>query len=282
MWQEMYAFLKSWFVYPGVSWEQMLVSLGLALAFAAFWLLAYWPPIFKKVWFWPVLIVGGLLSVLAVSFIQIPLQIYAGRALLNFWSGSTLDNWILLASIPALLISGLVQEGAKMVPVVAWWWRGGMKLTPRMGLFIGAMAGAGLGIFESFWVHNHLFQAGWTTEYIRTAGFLGIAGFWERFFTTGFHIAVSALAGYGLAKGKGWQFYLIASGLHAFLNWGVALLQKGIFTIQWLEVYAAIIAVIVTAFVLLLRWSKRWDVPPEEPAAPAEPLGTEKPTEDGI
>jgi hypothetical protein len=47
-----------------------------------------------------------------------------------------------------------------------------------------------------------MFAAGWTTQAIQIDGFLAIAGFWERFFAVGFHIAVSALAGYGLAKAK--------------------------------------------------------------------------------
>jgi uncharacterized membrane protein YhfC len=86
---------------------------------------------------------------------------------------------------------------------------------------------------------------------------MAIAGFWERFFAVGFHIAASALAGYGLAKGKGWQFYLIAAVLHALLNYSIVFLQKGFFTIVQLETYAAVIAVVVTAVALLLRWRKK-------------------------
>ncbi|OGO00684.1 MAG: hypothetical protein A2Y90_05510 [Chloroflexi bacterium RBG_13_52_12] len=272
LWEQMTSFLKSWFIYPDLSWGLMLIGLGLAIVFAAIWLLGYWPPIFKKLWFWPVLVVGAFLSVLAVVFIQIPLQYYSSEVLLHFWSGETLYNWLLLAAIPQLLVSGLAQEGAKMVPMVAWWWRSGKNIDPKMGLFIGAMAGAGLGIFEAFWVHNQVFQAGWTVQVLQTGGFLGIAPFWERFFTLGFHIGVSALAGYGLAKGKGWQFYLIASGLHALLNWGVALLQKGYFSVVQLEVYGAVIAVVVMAVVMILRWRKRQEEVQIEPIEPTEPI----------
>jgi RsiW-degrading membrane proteinase PrsW (M82 family) len=72
-----------------------------------------------------------------------------------------------------------------------------------------------------------------------------------------FHIASCALAGWGLARGWGWQFYLLAAFLHGLLNYSVALLQAGIFTIIHVEIYAAVLAVIITAGALWLRW--RWN-----------------------
>ena len=65
-----------------------------------------------------------------------------------------------------------------------------------------------------------------------------------------------ALAGYGLARGRGWQFYPIASALHALLNYSVVLLQAGLFTIVHVEIYVALLAVLVTAWALWLRWRK--------------------------
>ena len=250
MFAEAVGFFTSWFT------TFSLFGLGLAVAFGAVWLAGYWPPLFKRHWLWAVLIGSAFLSLAAVSFIQIPLQVWAGQALGHFWSQEVLIGWLLLAGIPQVLLSGLVQEGAKMVPMVVWWWRSDRNIDPRLGLAIGAIAGAGLGIFEAAWVHCRIFAAGWTLQALQTDGFLAIAGFWERFFTVGFHIAASALVGYGLAKGKGWQFYLIAAFLHALLNYGAVLLQKGILTIVQVETYAAVIAVILTASVLLLRWRK--------------------------
>jgi len=254
--EQMISFLKSWFIYPGLRWDLMLIGIGLAIVFGAIWLLGHWPPLFKRHWLWVVAVASAFLTLLAVVFAQIPLQFYAGKALVHFWNQDVLMGWLLLAGIPQILLSGLVQEGAKMVPMVAWWWRSGKNIDPRLGLAIGAVAGAGFGIFEAFWAHGRIFAAGWTLQVIQTQGFLGIAGFWERFFAVGFHIAASALAGYGLAKGKGWQFYLIAAFSHGLLNYGVIFLQKGYFTIIWLETYAALIAVVVTGVVLWLRWIK--------------------------
>jgi RsiW-degrading membrane proteinase PrsW (M82 family) len=248
----------------------MLVSVGLAIAFGAVWLLTYWPSIFKKVWTWPTMIISAFLTLLAVTFVQIPLQYYINKGLGLAWDATTIANWYLLAGIPVVLASGLVQEAAKSIPMAIWWWRSGRSITPKTGLLIGAIAGAGFGIFEAFWVHGSLFAAGWTTQLISQHGFDGIAGFFERFFTVGFHIAVSALVGYGLARGKWWQYYLIAAGLHTIANY--AAIFMGYFGVihpaAWLktvyiEIYIAVLAVVITAVALYLRWHRDEDeIPP--------------------
>lgn len=257
MWDQMMAFLKSFFLYPGLELEMMFIGIGLGIVFGAIWLCAYWPPLFKKPWFWMVAVFSAFLTLLAVTFIQIPLQYWVGQALYHFWDQLTLFNWLLLTGLPGILLSGLVQEGAKMVPMVVWWWRSGFDLTPQMGLAIGAIAGAAFGIFEAVWVHNQMFAAGWTVQALQTDGFLGIAGFWQRFFVVCLHVSASSLAGYGLARGKGWQFYLIASGLHALINYGVIFLQRGYFTITQVETWVAVAAVLTAVWALLLRWGRK-------------------------
>jgi RsiW-degrading membrane proteinase PrsW (M82 family) len=234
------------------------------MVFGAIWFTPYWTPILKKPWAWAVLAGSAFLSLVAVTFIQIPFQIWAGQALNHFWSQEVLIRWLLLAGIPAVLLSGLVQEGSKLVPVVIYWWRKGRSIDPRLGLIIGAVAGLGFGIFEAVWAHNSVFAFGWTWESVQTEGLVALIPFWERLFAVAFHIAASALAGYGLAKGWGWQFYLLAAFMHGLLNYSVVFLQAGIFTIVNLEIYAAVFAVLVTAGVLWLRWRKS-----------AEPVETE-------
>ena len=246
----MISFFVSFFQNPSA------LGIGLAIAFGAIWLAGYRPPLFSKPWLWAVLISSAILALAAVSFIQIPLQIWAGQALNHFWSEEVLLSWILLAGIPQILLSGLVQEGAKLVPVVTCWWRSGRSIDPKLGLAIGAVAGAGFGIFEAQWAHNTIFASGWTWEAVQTGGFMALAGFWERFFAVAAHTAFSALVGYGLAKGWGWQFYLIASCLHGLLNYSAVLLQSGLFTVVHVEIYVAVVAVLVTAWALWLRWRK--------------------------
>ena len=260
MLEQMVGFFVSGFVYPGILWNQVLLGIGLAIVFGAIWFTPYWTPILKKPWAWAVLAGSALLSWAAVSFIQIPLQLWTGQALNHFWSQEVLISWLLLAGIPQILLSGLVQEGSKLVPVVVYWWRKGRSIDPKLGLAIGAVAGMGLGVFEAQWAHNLIFASGWSWEAVQTGGLVALAGFWERFFAVAFHIAVSALAGYGLAKGWGWQFYLLAAFLHGFLNYSVVLLQSGLFTVIHVEIYAAVVAVLVTAGALWLRWRKSEDV----------------------
>jgi len=256
MLEQMVSFFVSGFVYPGILWNQVLLGIGLGVVFGAIWFAPYWTPILKKPWAWAVLATGAFLSWAAVAFIQIPLQVWTGQALNHFWSQEVLISWLLLAGIPQILLSGLVQEGSKLVPVVIYWWRKGRNIDPKLGLAIGAVAGLGLGVFEAVWVHNTIFAYGWSWEAVQTGGVLALAGFWERFFAVAFHIAASAIAGYGLAKGWGWQFYLIAAGLHALLNYSAVLFQSGVMTTVPLEIYAAVVAVLVTAGVLWLRWRK--------------------------
>jgi len=248
--QYMVGFFVSFFQNPSA------LGIGLAIAFGAIWLAGYRPPLFKRPGLWAVLVSSAILALAAVAFIQIPLQIWVGQALGHFWSEEVLLSWILLAGIPQILLSGLVQEGAKLVPVVIYWWRSSKNIDPKLGLAIGAVAGAGFGIFEAQWAHNAIFASGWTWEAVQTGGVMALAGFWERFFAVAFHTAASALAGYGLAKGWGWQFYLIASCLHGLLNYSAVLLQSGLLTVVHLEIYAAVVAVLVTAWALWLRWRK--------------------------
>jgi len=249
-------FFKSAFAFPGLAWQLILIGITLGLAFGACWLALYHPPLFSQRTLWPVGVVSAFLTWAAISFIQIPLQSWTGKFLLLFWSQRTLTDWILLAGIPQILLSGLVQEGAKLVPVALIWLKYSRKLSLKSGLIFGAIAGAGFGIFEAVWTHNSIFASGWTWQTFETSGFNALLGFWERFFTTGFHIAVSALAGYGLARGMGWQFYLFASLIHGLTNYSVILMQNLLLNAYQLEIYITILTLLLTGFVLYLRWQK--------------------------
>jgi len=129
MLEQMIAFFLSWFTNPS------LIGIGLALIFGAVWLAIY-------PWLWAVMAGSALLALLAVTFIQIPLQIWTGDGFHYYWSQETLLRWFFVVSILPILYSGLVQEGAKLVPIVIYWWRKGKSIDPRLGLAIGAIAGA--------------------------------------------------------------------------------------------------------------------------------------------
>jgi RsiW-degrading membrane proteinase PrsW (M82 family) len=246
----------SFFQNPGGSGIYLAVSVGLAIGFGAVWLACYWPPLSKRPWLWAVLVSSAFLTLVALWFIQYPLQVLAWKALGHFWNQEVLVRWILLTALPTVIISGLVQEGAKLVPVVVYWRRSGRSLDPRLGLALGAVAGAGFAIFEAQWAHNQVFGSGWTWEVVQNYGFWAVGPFWERFFTVAAHIAFSALAGYGLARGRGWQYYLIVSALHGLLNYSTALYGSGRLTAVHVEIYIAVVALAVTGWALWLRWRK--------------------------
>ncbi len=256
MLSQMTHFFTSAFNFPGLSWTLILVAVAIGIIFGAIWLTPYRPPMVKRPWLWVVGITSAFLTWTAIAFVQIPLQSWAGQALVHFWDQGTLTRWLLLAGIPQILLSGLVQEASKLVPVVCYWWRNHRRFTPRFGLIAGAVSGAGFGVFEAIWVHNTIFAAGWTWGTVATSGLLSLMGFWERFFSVSFHIAVSALAGYGLAKRRGWQFYLIASLLHGATNYSVVLLGAGLLTSIQVEIYIAILSLAVTGWALWLRWRR--------------------------
>jgi RsiW-degrading membrane proteinase PrsW (M82 family) len=231
-------------------------GIGLAIGFGVVWLAGYRPPLFKKPWLWAVLAGSAFLTWAAACFILVPLQ----QAITDHFGGQELGSWILLVVLLLILLGGLVTEGAKMVPMVVYWRRSGKNIDPKLGLAIGAVAGAGLAIFAAQHQHNFIFSYGWTwAAAVQAGGFWALARFWESFFTVAAHIAFSALVGYGLARGRGWQFYLIASGLHVLRNYGVALLRW--FLPDYAEIctaiYPAVVAVAVTAWALWLRWRKR-------------------------
>ncbi|MFH1169527.1 MAG: hypothetical protein V1691_02415 [Chloroflexota bacterium] len=252
--QRMMDFFTSWFIYPGLSRPSLLVSVGLAVAFGAIWFSAYWTPVLKNPRAWAVLLGSAILTVVAISFIQLPLQFWSGMALLNFWSNNALMQWLWLAAIPQILLTGLVQEASKLAPVAVYWWCSGRSIDPRMGMALGAVAGAGFGVYEAMWAHGTVFIAGWSWNLVQAQGLLALAPFWERFFVVGLHISMSALAGYGLARGRWWQFYLLAALIHALVNYSAVLAAAGLWGMVALEVYVAALSIVITGAVLWVRW----------------------------
>ncbi len=235
-------------------------GIGLAFTFGAVWLSAFIPWLRKNGLRVPVFIVAlllvfvssAILTLAAVCFIQIPLQTWSSQALNHFWGQETLLSWILLAGIPAVLLSGLVQEVAKLLPPLAYIkWR--RPKEARMAIIVGAIAGAGFGIFEAQWVLNMVFASGWTWGWVEAYGFEALLGFWERFFTVALHIGATAIATYGLFRGKWWQFYLLAAFLHFLTNYGVLLLQGAYLTAFQVEIYIAAVALVTMAIALWLR-----------------------------
>ena len=261
MLQEMTSFFNSAFYFAGTNWKSIMAAIALGLVFGAFWLVFYLPPLLKKPMLWVVAAVSAILTWTAVSFMQIPLQYWYGQGINHFLSQTVILRWYLIAAFPLVLLSGLVQEAAKLVPTLVCWWRSKRSLTPKMGLIIGAVSGAGFGVFEAIWVHNQIFVNGVSWSVVDNYAL----GLWERVFAVAFHIAASALTGWGIAKRKGWLFYIIAACLHGFVNYSIILIDDGKMTSIQSEIYLTVIAVLTTAVVLWLRWRKEKEIPADNP-----------------
>ena len=173
--------------------------------------------------------------------------------MLDFWGSETLNDWLLLTVLPTCLFVGLVQAGATLVSVVIYWWRKGMNIDYKLGLTLGAVAGGGFGILEAWLTHDTIFARGWTWNLVRMSGVEAFAPFLVQFFVVAFSTAASALAGYGLAKGKGWQAYLIVSVLHAALIYGTAVLAQ---SRSLSLIFVILFPLVVTGIALWLRWRK--------------------------
>ncbi len=235
-------------------------GIGLALLFGAIWIVCFWPFLFRTRRFWIslilVLIVSAIFTHAVLAFIQFPVQNIIGRAMLQLWGSETLTRLVIISILPTALIGGLIQEGAKLVPVVLYWWRNGKNIDPKLGLVIGAVAGAGFGIFEAQWAYNSVLAAGWSWDAVHINGIMGLIPFIERFFIIAFQVAACALAGYGLAKGQGWQFYLLASLLHTVVNYVNIIAPSQIFSLAQLETFIAFWAILITGAALWIRWKK--------------------------
>jgi RsiW-degrading membrane proteinase PrsW (M82 family) len=252
-------FIANWFL------QTTVIGMALAIALGIVWLLGYWPPLFKKRWLWVVLIGSAAITFLVYAFVQIPATIWLRGMLYPIWLKPTafpelqVRSWLLLAEMPVVVIQGLLLEGAKLLPVVIWFWRSSGRPDPKLGLAFGAVAGFGFGVLEA--------QLGLSVstavpfqELVKATGWLlTISRFSESFFTLGFHIAATALAGYGVARGWGWQFYILVSFLHALKLYPVVAWHTGSINTVQVEVGIAAVALLATGAALWLRWRGKGD-----------------------
>jgi RsiW-degrading membrane proteinase PrsW (M82 family) len=246
----------SGFIFPGILWNQVLVAIVISVLFGAVWFIPYWTPIFKNPWVCVILVVSASLTWAAIAFVQGSLQHLTNTLVIDRFSRETFQELILYTAIPSVLFSGLVQEGAKLLPVVIFWWRRNGIIEPKLGLVMGAVAGLGFGVFEAVGLNSTLLIKGWSWEVVQSSGLSALIPFWERFSAVGIHVSLSALAGYGLARGWGWQFYILASLLHASINYSAILIEAQLATAFHSEVHATACALAITGYVLWLRWRK--------------------------
>jgi hypothetical protein len=266
----MVSYFKSWFNYSGLEGRFICLSAALALAFGIIWLLAHQTPFFRKFGLWGVAIGSALLTVVATAFIFFPLNYYYSQWLDSTFSDSTLSSMMLLWTIPMVLVIGLVQEGAKIIPMLLW--RIGEKPDIKTSMMIGAAAGAGFGLFQAFNGFAYIFASGWVWDYVTSGGVEALLPFWVQFWMIVCHIGISAIVGYGLATGRGLGFYFLAALLHAVVVYFSVLANNTTITGNQYGVILAIAAAIIMAISLWLRWRKEPDeIPIIQPAPPDQP-----------
>jgi hypothetical protein len=237
-----------------------LFGVLIALLFGAIWIACFKPPLFQRWWLWEILAGSAIITLIAVSFIQIPIQNAIGKDITELMSAYNIGRAILLNGISLAIIAGIVQEGAKLIPPVIYWLLQKRDVNTRFMIIIGAIAGAGFGIFEAQWVHNMYFAVGWNLAILQDQGFITLVPFIERFIIIAFHTGASALACYGLAKGLGWLYYLGVVVVHAFIEYGNYLILAKALPFAAIEIYIAILSLLLVGIALWLRWKKQTEV----------------------
>jgi hypothetical protein len=267
LWNTIVNYLQSYFNYPGVDGTIILLCAALALVFGVIWVIGHRPPYIKKPNLWLVTIGSALVTLVLTAFIYIPINYYYTQWLDSTFSAGTLADTILLWCIPLVLIMGLVQEGAKIIPML-FSFAGDVKPHPKMGMMIGAAAGVGFGVFEAFWVYGQTFVAGWSWNLVGMAGVSALIPFWQYFWFIAAHIGISAIVGYGLSKGRGWAYYPLAAILHALLFYISYLFVANVITYNQMAIIIAVLAAIIITISLIMRWRKTDEDVPYLPGQP--------------
>jgi hypothetical protein len=243
-------------------------SVLLAVLFMAPWLIALAWTRLRSGWVWVAFVASAALFPVSIAWVQIPIQTAINQLLEHFFTIQQILSLLLLFGFPAVAVSGLVQEGVKLLVSA-----GALRMvTDRRrdlaGLAVGAASGAGFGAFEAFWVFNTTFGQGWSWATFQLLSWTALLPFIERAMTVPFHIGAAALAAYFLATGRWKTGYLVAAGAHTLVNYGVILLQAGVLNATTIEIWIGVITLIVIGLALWLRW--RPAKPLTEPATGEE------------
>ena len=263
---------NAWQLFVAIYSNPTVEGISIALLLGAIWLAVFRLPLGKQPSLWIFLAVGALLFGPTVGLLQFPLQSLSMQALFQIWGTEIWQERLLLSEIPAMLITGFVQEGIKLVPVLIYR-KLRRPLSNREALIAGAAVGAGFGIFEAAWLLNQIFSTGFSLPALRLQGWQASLSIIERLFIVGFHTSTTALAAYFLNKGKGGRAYLGIALFHSVMNYGAVLAAAGVFTIVQTEIYITVLCTIMIGAALWLRWHDRPAEPtlaiPPEAGAPA-------------
>ncbi|MEJ2739700.1 MAG: hypothetical protein P8105_07755 [Dehalococcoidia bacterium] len=91
-----------------------LFGVIIALVFGAIWIACFKPPLFQRLWLWEILAGSAIITLIAVSFIQVPIQNAIGKDLTELMSAYNITRAVLLNGIPLAIVVGVVQEGLEL------------------------------------------------------------------------------------------------------------------------------------------------------------------------
>jgi hypothetical protein len=269
-------------VFGPLTWGGLTLALGLTVVVFGILLAAVRPALRTTVapspprW----LVLGGGLSFLvaaavfspAITVAQMPLQ-----AALNRWmmaNLATADQAVLL--LPAVLMSGLVQEPVKLLASLAGTAPAGLAgkavvsqgggAGPAIGFLaiwravaLGAAAGAGFGGIEAALLLSPVFGAGPLPA--AGGGLLVAAAIVERFSAIMFHVSTTGMAAYAwtFGPGRGLAALGALSLIHGLFNYFAVLVRaSGPWAIVIPEAfYASVSAGLLVYLVALLRREAR-------------------------
>lgn len=233
-----------------------LAGILLAIVFGAICIACFYPPLLKRLWLLEILAGSAIITLLAVSFIQIPIRNAIGKDMTELLTEANIIRSLLLNGIPIVIVVGLVQEGAKLVSPAIYWLFKKRTVDPKLMIIVGAMAGAGFGIFEAQYLHNVYITSGWNFGLLHDEGLIMLLPFIGTFLTIAFHTGTCALTSYGLARGFGWLAYPVIAIVDAIMQYSNYLAISGIVSNVAMGIYVAFFAVLVMASALWLRWKK--------------------------
>lgn len=199
-----------------------------------------------------------LLFLLAVAFVQVPLQTAVRSWMVA--NMTTADQAVLL--FPLAIVSGLIQEPVKLLAALVGrtltWGaesRGKVERTTREpaadAVLYGAPAGAGAGGFEAAILLSQILAAAPVAGAAAT-----LPGIVERFFTLLAHVALTGLVVYAWWAGRGWLGLAAAAAVHGLWNYtfvviATSLEATGIWVVEGAN--ASLAVVLAVTFVRLIR-----------------------------
>jgi hypothetical protein len=253
--EQMFQLFLSFYRLPQADIGWILFAIGLALVYGAIWIACFWPPIFKKWPLWLVMIGAFVLPTIALPFIQFPLQSVISQPLISSLGRYFQDIAVnLITGVVMAIISGLIVQGVLLIPVLYYRLNKPDEFKPRFGLMVGALSGAIFGMVQAYMLFSKFVEIGIVS--ISQANPLSLLAFYETFIGIALYAGATALVGFGLAKGKGWQAFLIFAGVNAIYDYVSLLLAAKALSLLVTEIIIAVLALGCIGLALWLYWKK--------------------------